>query len=55
MDILKDQLAKLFDLLIMPPFLYGIEICCAAFQGKYLVPIYNFLNVPLLSDITTYM
>ena len=52
----KDQLTKLFDLLIMPRLLYGIEIWGAASQGKYLDRIDNFLNVPLSSDIqTTYM
>ena len=32
----KEQLTKLFDLLIMSLFLYGIEIWGAAYQGKYL-------------------
>ena len=32
----KEQLTKLFDLLIMSLFLYGIEIWEAAYQGKYL-------------------
>ena len=31
-----DTLTKLFDLLIMSLFLYGIEIWGAAYQGKYL-------------------
>ena len=52
----KDQLTKLFDLLIMHRLLYGIEIWGAASQGKYLDRIDNFVNVPLSSDIqTTYM
>ena len=32
----KEQLTKLFDLLIMSLFLYGIEIWGGAYQGKYL-------------------
>ena len=32
----KEHLTKLFVLLIMPLFLYGIEIWGAAYQGKYL-------------------
>ena len=32
----KEQLTKLFDLLIMSLFFYGIEIWGAPYQGKYL-------------------
>ena len=32
----KEQLTKLFEVLIMSLFLYGIEIWGAAYQGKYL-------------------
>ena len=38
----KEQLTKLFDLLIM--FLYGIEIWGAAYQGKYLGRIDKFFK-----------
>ena len=52
----NDQLTKLFDLLIMPRLLYGIEIWGAVSQGKYLDRIENVLNVLLSSDIqTTYI
>ena len=38
----KEQLTKLFDLLIMSLFLYGIEIWGVAYQGKYLDRITGF-------------
>ena len=40
----KEQLTKLFDLLIMSLFLYGIEIWGAAYQGKYLDRIDKFIK-----------
>ena len=40
----KEQLTKLFDLLIMSLFLYGIEIWGAAYQGKYLDRIDKFFK-----------
>ena len=40
----KEQLTKLFDLLIMSLFLYGIEIWGAAYQGKYLDRIDRFFR-----------
>ena len=40
----KEQLTKLFDLLIMSLFLYGIEIWGAAYQGKYLDRIDRFFK-----------
>ena len=40
----KEQLTKLFDLLIMSLFLYGIEIWRAAYQGKYLDRIDKFFK-----------
>ena len=40
----KEQLTKLFDLLIMSLFLYGIEIWGAAYQGKYLDRINKFFK-----------
>ena len=40
----KGQLTKLFDLLIMSLFLYGIEIWGAAYQGKYLDRIDRFFK-----------
>ena len=40
----KEQLTKLFDLLIMFLFFYGIEIWGAAYQGKYLDRIDKFFK-----------
>ena len=40
----KEQLTKLFDLLIMSLFLYGIEVWGAAYQGKYLDRIDKFFK-----------
>ena len=40
----KEQLTKLFDLLIMSLFLYGIEFWGAAYQGKYLHRIDKFFK-----------
>ena len=40
----KERPTKLFDLLIMSLFLYGIEIWGAAYQGKYLDRIDKFLS-----------
>ena len=40
----KEQLTKLFDLLIMSLFLYGIEIWGAAYQGKHLDRIDRFFK-----------
>ena len=40
----KEQLTKLFDLLIMSLFLYGIVIWGAAYQGKYLDRINRFFK-----------
>ena len=40
----REQLTKLFDLLIMSLFLYGIEIWRAAYQGKYLDRIDKFFK-----------
>ena len=40
----KEQLTKLFHLLIMSLFLYGIEIWGAAYQGKYLDRIDKFFK-----------
>ena len=39
-----EQLTKLFDLLIMSLFLYGIEVWGAAYQGKYLDRIDRFFK-----------
>ena len=41
---LKEQLTKLFDLLIMSLFLYGIETWGVAYQGKYLDRIHRFFK-----------
>ena len=49
----KEQLTKLFDLLIMSLFLYGIEIWRAAYQGKYLDRIDKFLSKRSDSDTQT--
>ena len=40
----KEQLTKLFDLLIMSLFLFGIEIWGVAYQGKYLDRIDKFFK-----------
>ena len=40
----KQQLTKLFDLLIMSLFLFGIEIWGVAYQGKYLDRIDKFFK-----------
>ena len=40
----KEQLTKLFDLLIISLFLYGIKIWGAAYQDKYLDRIDKFLK-----------
>ena len=48
----KEQLTKLFDLLIMSLFLYGIEIWGAAYQGKYLDRIDKFFKRAFRSGYT---
>ncbi len=44
MNFINEPLTKLFDLLIMSLFLYGIEIWGAAYQGKYLDCIDRFFR-----------
>ena len=48
---LKQQLTKLFDLLIMSLFLQGIEIWGVAYQGKYVDRLTGFLSERL--DLVT--
>lgn len=47
-----EQLTKLFDLLIMSLFLYGIEIWEVAYQGKYLDHIDSFFLSERLDLVT---
>ena len=42
----KVQLNNLFNSLVMSLFLYGIEVCGAAYQRKYLDRIVRFLRGP---------